>query len=172
MIMDAQLLFDGSMSANGVLSGSSCSAWAAGSHDSANVIDVSQIAGSKDGQGRDIGIGGDPSLQLFVETSSDFAGGAGATLQVEILTAPDDGSGAPGSWTVLEETPALTVADIAGQEIFRVPVPVGIEKFIKLTYVVGTAALTAGSIIAGIVVDRQALGPNLGYPNGYSNQYI
>lgn len=173
MIMDALNLLDGSYSAAGVLSGSSCAAWNTGSYTSANIIDTSNLASSSAGQGRDVGIGDD--LQLVIEALTAITGAANSTLTVAIQTAPDNGSGAPGAWTTLEQTPALPVGTAgiaAGTELLRVPMPLGIQKFIQVQYTVGTANVSAGSVVAAIVLDREALGPNLGYKSGYSNQYI
>jgi hypothetical protein len=174
MIMDNLLLFDGSLG-GGVLSGTSVNSgttFTVGSTDSANIIDVSQLASSSSGYGRDVGIGDDPALLIVCMVGTSFAG-TGATLQVQLQTAPDNGSGSPGSWTVLEQTAALAVSTLtAGTQIFQVPMPIGVQKFLKLTYVVGTANMTAGSIISAIALDRAALGPLMGYRSGYSNQYV
>ena len=175
MIMDGLLLFDGSMGSNGTLSGTAVNSgttFVVGNQDSANIIDLSQLASSNKGYGRDIGIGDDPAVLIDCLIAANFTG-AGATMAVQLQTAPDNGSGSPGSWTVLEQTPALAVSTLtAGTEIFRTPVPAGVQKFLKLTYVIGTANMTAGSIISTLVLDRSALGPLMGYQSGYSNQYL
>jgi hypothetical protein len=58
----------------------------------------------------------------------------------------------------------------AATEIFRVKIPAApstlIPKFYKLGYFVTGANMTAGGIVSGIVLDRQGLGPNLGYQSG------
>jgi translation initiation factor 6 (eIF-6) len=173
--MDGLLFFDGSVASNGSLTPTSVNSGttftSATPQDSANIIDVSNIAANANAQGRDIGIGDDPSLQIECLITATFTG-TGATMAVEIQTAPDGGSGTPGSWTVLETTPAIGVANLtAGTELFRVPMPLGVQKFLKLTYVVGTANMTAGAIVSSVVIDRQALGPLMGYKSGFSNQY-
>lgn len=174
MIMDNLLLFDGSVSAAGALSGTSTSAWSVGNRDSANIIDLSQIANSASGAGRDIGIGDDP-LWLLIINPTAITGAASSTLTVNLLTAPDNGSGSPGAWTTLLTSQAYAVGTsglAVGTELLRVALPLGIQKFLKLNYVTGTANITAGSIVAAIVDDRTALGPLMGYPNNYSTQYI
>ncbi len=177
MIMDALLLFDGAVSSGGSLAGTAVNSgttFVVGTQDCANIIDLSQIAGSASGNGRDVGIGNDPALLIYCGVNTTFTSGGNATMQVEIQTAPDNGSGAPGSWTVLDlGTPLVPVASlVAGYEIFRTPMPLGVQKFLKLSYIIGTANMTAGAIIAGIVLDRAALGPLMGYKSGFSNQYI
>jgi hypothetical protein len=174
MIMDGLLLFDGSVSSAGVLSGTSVvsgTTFIVGSTDSANIIDVSQLANSASGYGRDVGIG--DGLQILCMVGTAFTSGGGATMAVSISTAPDSGSGTPGTWGVLETGPAVAVASLtAGTELLRVPMPLGVQKFLKLTYTVATANMTAGTIISAIVLDRQALGTLYGYRSGFSNTYL
>lgn len=174
MIMDSLLLFDGSVSATGALvptAVNSGTTFTVGTTDSANVIDVSQIASSAKGLARDVGVGDDPALLIDILVNTDFAG-TNATLQVSLETAPDDGSGGIGSWTVLESTAAIPVASLKAG--FKIPmqVPPGVLKYLKLVYTVGTANMTAGKIISSLVLDRSQLGPLSGYPSGYSNQYV
>jgi hypothetical protein len=173
--MDSLLMFDGGLSAQGVFSGTSVvsgtSFTSAAATDSANIIDVSQIAGSAKGLGRDIGIGDDPELKIAIEVMTAFAG-VGASMQIELQTAPDNGSGSPGAWSVINMTPVIPVASLVPGQINTLEIVPGVQKFLKLTYVVTGANMTAGAIAAGIVLGRGNLGPNLGYPSGYSNQYV
>lgn len=176
MIMDALLLFDGSVNAQGTLAGTTVNSGTtftdAANTDSANVIDVSQIAASAAGRGRDIGIGDDPDLQVAIVVTTSFAG-VGASLQVLLETSADDGTGNPDTWVPIAESPEVNVAAlVAGYQFNNFVMPPGVQKYLKLTYVVTGANMTAGAIAAGIVVDRELLGPNLGYPSGYSNQYV
>ena len=154
MIMDSLLIFDGSMSAGGAASGTSVNSgttFVVGNQDSANIIDTSNIAANANAQGRDVGIGDDPALLIECLIMASFAG-TGASMAVQLQTAPDNGSGAPGSWTVLEQTPAIAVASLtAGAELFKAPIPIGVQKFLKLTYVVSGANMTAGQIFSTIV---------------------
>jgi hypothetical protein len=171
--MDNLLLFDGSFS-NGLLTGTSVNSgttFTTGANtDSANILDMSQIAASASGLGRDIGVGDDPALEIAIEIQTSFAG-SGASMQVYLQAAPDGGSGTPGSYTILLESQVYGVASLtAGTEIFRTKIPAApsnlVPKFYKLTYVVTGANMTAGAIISGIILDRSGLGPNLGYQSG------
>lgn len=174
MIMDALLLFDGSVSAAGALiptAVNSGTTFAVGTTDSANIIDVSQIAGSKLGLGRDVGVGDDPALLIDIDINTTFTG-ATATLTVTLETAPDDGSGGIGAWTPIESSGAIGVASLVAGYKIPMQIPPGVQKYLKLVYTVASANFTAGKLIAGIVLDRSQLGPALGYPSGYSNQYI
>lgn len=175
MIMDNQLFFDGSVNAQGSLQGTSVvsgTSFVSGTpQDSANIIDLSQIANSASGKGRDVGIGDDPELQIAIEILMAFAG-AGASMQIEIQTAPDNGAGAPGTWIPLQMTRVYPVANLGVGALDTLDIPPGVQKYLKLTYLVTGANMTAGQIVSAIVLDKQLLGPNLGYPSGYSNQYI
>ncbi|MDR3554069.1 MAG: hypothetical protein P4L55_04890 [Syntrophobacteraceae bacterium] len=175
MIMDALLIFDGSVNSVGTLLGtvvnSGVSFTTSAGTDSANIIDVSQIASSASGKGRDVGIGDSPALQIAIEVMTAFAG-TGASLQILLQTAPDSGFGTPGSWSVLNMTPVMPVANLTVGQITYLDIVPGVQKFLKLTYVVTGANMTQGAVIAGMVLDRFLFGPNLGYPSGYSNQYV
>jgi hypothetical protein len=108
--------------------------------------------------------------------------GSSSTLQVNLQYAPDNGSGSPGSWVTMQSSAVYALTALtAGAELMRMtippysPAPAGgspLPKFIQTTYTVGTANMTAGSIFAAITLDRQALGPLLGYRSGYVNTYI
>jgi hypothetical protein len=178
MIMDNLLLFDGSVSSAGALSGTTItSGWAnpatPATYTSANTIDTSQIAGAATAQGRDIGIGDDPALLLLVTAMTAITGSANSTLQIALAAAPDGGSGTPGSFVVIAQSPAYAVGTggiAAGTELFRIPVPASLSsaspKFYQVQYIVGTANISAGSVLATIILDREGLGPNLAYQQG------
>ena len=171
--MDSLLFFDGSQSSAGVLTGTAVNSgttFTTGANtDSANILDVSQIASSASGYGRDVGVGDDPALEVYVGIQTAFVG-SGASMQVYLQAAPDS-SGSPGTYVVLAESQVYAVAALTqGAEIFRIKIPAApptlVPKFYKLTYVVTGANMTAGAIIAGIVLDREALGPGMGYRSG------
>ncbi|MGA2401453.1 MAG: hypothetical protein ABSG91_07075 [Syntrophobacteraceae bacterium] len=191
MIMDALLLLDGSVSAAGVLSGTVINtSWAnpptTTTYYSANVIDVSQLASSASGLGRDIGIGDDPGLQLVVMAPVAVCGSSGSSTLVVALQAAPDSSGSPGSYVTLASTGVLTASGTspypiiaAGAEVLRIAIPISAgaaaPKFYRVAYTIAGAALATGGtgqIIACIVLDRTALGPLMGYQSGYSNAYI
>jgi len=185
MIMDALLLFDGAVSSAGALAGTVINtAWAnppvVGTYYSANVIDVSQVASSAKGYGRDIGIGDDPALLLVVSAPVAIIGLATSTLQFLLQAAPDNGSGAPGTYDTIAQSEAYAVGTtgISG-EVWRTPIPPAnagyVPKFYRLGYVIGTANLATGGtgqVLAEMVLDKSSLGPMMGYQSGYSNQYL
>lgn len=156
MILDALLSFDPA--------GTSLAS-AAGTYDSTNIIDLHLINGGipvlANGQGaRDIGIGDDNMLQLMVLVTTTFTSSGAGTLQVNFQGAPDNGSGAPGSWTTYISTEVYALASlIAGARLFDIGVPrppagVTFPRFLQLTYVIGTATMTAGQVESFIVGQR------------------
>jgi hypothetical protein len=180
--MDSLLMMDGSVSAAGVFSGTAVNSgvtFTVGSTTSANILDTSQLATSASGYGRDMGIG--EGLELVVMLTAACTG-ATATLQVQLQYAPDGGSGTPGSFVTVAQSPVIALSALtAGAELLRIKLPAmipdpatgsALPKFIQMNYVVGTANLTGGAIAAFITVDKTALGPLMGYRSGYSNTYL
>jgi hypothetical protein len=186
--MDNLLLLDGSVSSAGALSGTlvnNTNNWAnppasGSTYYSVNTIDVSQLASSKSGYGRDIGIGDDPALLLVVSAPVPIIGLANSTLQIALQVAKDDGTGNPTGWDTIAQSEAIAVgtAGISG-EIWRTPIPQAnagyVPKFYRLAYTIAGANLATGgtgAILAMIVLDKDARGPFSGYQSGYSNQYL
>ena len=103
-----------------------------------------------------------------------------STLQIALQAAPDS-SGSPGSYVTLASSPIYTASGTspypvlaAGQEALRITVPLvdpstTIPKFYRLAYTIAGAALATGgtgAIFATITINREALGPGLGYRSG------
>ena len=182
MIMDGLLLLDGSVSA-GVFTGTAVNptnTFTSGTPTaSANAIDLSQLASSAKGYGRDIGVGDDIELVCMVTTTFQ---GSSSTLQVQVQYAPDNGSGGAGTYVTVAQSIAYALSALtAGSELLRIKVPPmtptssfgsALPKFMQMNYVVGTANMSAGAIASFIVIDKTALGPQMGYQSGYSNQYL
>lgn len=151
MILDALQRFDDNVSL----------AIVAGTQASTNVLDygiTSGIPSSANGGGaRDMGIGDSPALKLLVQVGTAFAGGT--SLQVAIQGAPDNGSGAPGTFVTWYSSPAiLTAAMNAGSRLLEMDFPrppdgVVVPRYVRLLYtVVGT--MTAGTVTSFVVLDR------------------
>src|SRR5438445_217254 len=112
---------------------------------------------------RDLGIGDDPALKLAIFVTTAFTAAGAATLVVQFQGAPDNGSGAPGAYVTYAESRAYALADLAvGKKLLPIDVPhrdpslvVTFPRFYQLNYVVATGPMTAGAIVAGIVIDRQ-----------------
>lgn len=182
MILDGLLTFTGTFygATGGVQSGTYTDAPTTGTQTSSNVLDLgisgipASISGGGGGGARDIGIGDDPAMKLLVLVTVAFT--VGTSLQVNLQGAPDNGSGAPGSYTTMLSGPVVTEANlIAGARLLDddVPRPVpaqAIPRFLALQYVsVGTHS--TGQIRAHIVLDRHDLPEQSnavlgGYPPG------
>src|SRR5207237_6687185 len=110
---------------------------------------------------RDIGIGDDPALKLLVQVVTAFTSAGAATLSVTLQGAPDNGSGAPGSYASWWSSPtyALATLAVAGARLYdmdmpRPPAGIAIPRFLRLSYVIGGATTTAGTVFSAIVLDR------------------
>ena len=183
MILDGFLIFTGTSqgASGGIASGAQTDAPTTGTQDCSNIVDIgvkSGIPTSANGAGaRDLGIG-NPDIWLFAEVTTALTGGT--SIQLELQGAPDNGSGSPGSYTVMWTGAVVVEADlVAGAQLANVNVPRVIPgqplpRFLKMTCVsVGTHS--AGTIEAGVVLDRfdqifsptgTAAGTLSGYPAG------
>ena len=163
MILDNLLMFTGTSNgaAAGITSGAQTDAPTTGTQVASNILDLgvnSGVPSSANGGGaRDLGIGDNPSLELLAAVTTTFA--SGTSLQLELSGAPDNGSGAPGSYTVMWTSPAFVEAGlVAGVQLANITVPRTIPgqplpRFLRLRFItVGTH--TAGAIECCIVLDR------------------
>lgn len=141
MILDGKLLFD---------SQSAITATAV----SANVIDL--------GVNEDIGIGDTPSLQLLVQIITGLVTANAGTLNVQYQASTDN-----VTFTTIAETGPLAAAALgAGQKIMKMALPNnGLTRYLRLNYLVGTGAFTAGTITAGIILGRDDM---IYYPANYN----
>jgi len=155
MILDSLLQFDSASSL----------AIAAGTQDSANILDLHITGGGlpvlANLQGaRDIGIGDNPALKLLVQVVTTFTSGGAGTLAVLLAGATDNGSGGANAFSTWWTSPTYALATlVAGARLLdmdmpRPPAGIAIPRFLKLTYTVGGATMTAGKVSAFIVIDR------------------
>jgi hypothetical protein len=124
-----------------------------GSTAGSNVIDL--------GVSRDIGGAVTDQLMLLCEVVTPFTSGGSATLQVQFQTSADN-----SAWSTLVQSDAVPVASLVqGYKFLPGEVPGGTQRYVRLNYVVGTAAMTAGAITAALVpsLDVQPV-----YPRGYT----
>ena len=171
MILDAFQMFD-------LPSAPRDLAQVAGTYASTNVLDygiTSGIPSSANGGGaRDMGIGDNPALKLFVQISTAFAGGT--SLQVALQGAIDDGAGAPSTFTTWYSSPVYALAGLtpAGLRLLNIDFPrppagVAVPRFMRLAYII-LGTMTAGQVVAGVVLDRDDqmyAGTNSGVLGGY-----
>jgi hypothetical protein len=132
---------------------------ALGSTASTNIIDL--------GIARDVGDAVTASLYLLCQVATAFASGGSATLQVQVQSAPDNGSGSPGTWSTIEQSDAIPVASLVQGYKFlpgAMVSPTTPGRFLRLNYVIGTAAMTAGAATAALV-------PSLDQQPAYARAY-
>lgn len=154
MILDALLQFDNAVSLAIVVS----------TQVSTNVIDLgisSGIPTSANGGGaRDIGIGDKPALKLVVQVTTTFTSGGAGTLAVSLQGAVDNGSGVPAAFSTWWTSPAYALATLnAGSRLLDMDMPrppdgIAIPRFLRLSYAVAGATMTAGNVSSYIVLDR------------------
>lgn len=180
MILDNLLTFTGTSNGatGGITSGAQTDAPTTGTQAASNIIDLGVLSGvpssANGGGARDIGVGDDPSLKLSALVTTAITGGT--SLQLQLQGAPDNGSGAPGSYTTMWTSSAIAEASlVAGAQLANIDVPrpapgQALPRYLKLNFIsVGTHS--AGAIECQIVVDRddQILGTAgiySGYPAG------
>ena len=162
MILDGLLTFSGTSNgaSGGITAGAQTDSPTTGTQAASNIIDlgVAGLPSSANGGGaRDIAVGDDPMLKLSAICPVAFTGGT--SLQLQLQGAPDNGSGAPGTYTTMWTSPAYAEASIiAGAQLANIDVPrpvagQALPRFLKLNYIsVGTHS--AGTIEAQIVIDR------------------
>lgn len=105
----------------------------------------------------DLGAHGDDiqrELTLFVQFRGNVESAGQSTLIIQLNT--DDTLNAGGDDLAADNT-LWTSASIAktaltdGAMLVKMPLPPGIQRYLRLKYTVGTANLTAGAIDAGLV---------------------
>lgn len=168
MILDALQCFDPAGTSVAI---------AAGDQASTNILHYGLLSGipsaANGGGARDMGIG--YPLKLVVQVGTGFASaGSTGSIQVAVQYAPDDGTGAPGSWVTAAQGP-LYVIPVAGTQLLNIDLPRPkdgmIPAFCRLLYTVATQTMSAGTVSAFVVLDRedqpnQAAGYLGGYPAG------
>jgi len=179
MILDSLLTFTGTSNGatGGITAGAQTDLPTTGTQAASNIIDLG-LAGipsyANGGGARDIGVGDDPSLKLSAIVVTAITGGT--SLQLQLQGAPDNGSGAPGSYTTMWTSAAIAEASlVAGAQLANIDIPrvvfgQALPRFLKLNFIsVGTHS--AGAIECQIVLDRddQIMGTGgaySGYPAG------
>ena len=179
MILDGLLTFTGTSNGatGGITSGAQTDAPTTGTQAASNIIDLglNGLPGSANGGGaRDLGVGDDPALKLSAMVIAAFTGGT--SLQLQLQGAPDNGSGAPGSYTTMWTSAAIAEASlVAGAQLANIDVPrvvfgQAIPRYLKLNFI-SVGSHGAGTIEAQIVLNRddQIMGTGgaySGYPAG------
>jgi len=162
MILDGLLTFTGTSNgaSGGITSGAQTDSPTTGTQVASNILDLGVTSGvpssANGGGARDIGVGDDPMLKLSATVTTTFTGGT--SLQFELDGAPDNGSGAPGSYTIMWQSQAIAEAQLIPGQMINVDVPrvvpgQPLPRFLRLRFItVGTHS--AGAVEAQIVIDR------------------
>jgi hypothetical protein len=112
---------------------------------------------------RDIGSGYD--IRVLAQITATFTGGT--SIQAIIQGAPDNGSGAPGTWTTMMSGPVVATASATiGVRLFDNDVPreagafpdrpgpsQPLPRFLRMQWVI-VGTMTGGSVYAALVLDR------------------
>lgn len=111
---------------------------------STNYIDLGAV--------RDIGIGA--PIEVFAVMTATALSAGSSTLVAAIET---DTQSSFATKVTLAQTAAIAKASLVqGFEFLKMKLPQGVQRYVQLSYTVGTADLTAGTIRAGLILDRQA----------------
>src|ERR1017187_2301641 len=109
MILDSLLVFDPNPTSVAIAAGTQASTNAIPLRATGQIPVLANLQGA-----RDMGIGDNPALKISVVVVVAFTTGGGAgTLSVSFQGAPDNGSGASGSYTTYYTTPAYALATVA-----------------------------------------------------------
>ena len=88
---------------------------------------------------------------LFAFNTLPTAAGA-ATVTVEAQTSPDN-----ATWTTASSSGAVPIAQFTARRPgggIRLAFPAAVARYVRLNYVIGTGPLTAGTITASFVLQR------------------
>ena len=100
----------------------------------------------------DLGVGGDAigrELWLDVHVTTKCTSDGAATLAAALYTSADE---AFGTSTLLVSGATIALANLdAGDKVLVCRVPPGALRYLRITYTIGTAALTAGKWSAQLV---------------------
>lgn len=132
MILDTQARFSSAQSI----------AAAAGTLASTDYIDTGAAA--------DIGIGNDIMLQISIGTA---VAGAGASVQFALQSDDNTSFSTP---TTFPLTAAIPVASLTANSVqFRGRLPIGLERYVRVAYIISGATTTAGTANAFLANDLQ-----------------
>ncbi len=127
----------------------------AGTYASTNIIDTGApgtVYGAAAALGRDVGKGN--PVNVLAQVTQTFASAGAATLQFKIETA--DNAAFTTNKQVLAESRAYALAELVAGKQFEVQyLPNNCRRYIRISYVIGTATTTAGTCTAGIVLGVQ-----------------
>ena len=95
---------------------------------------------------------GKSELSIFAKVGTAFTAAGAATMTIEVQTATDAAFTTPIVLARSADVPKASL--VAGYQPIMIDVPVGCQRFLRMNYVVSTGPMTAGTLTAGIVADR------------------
>lgn len=126
--------------------------------------------------GFDIGAGDGFAIpEVVCEVGASFVSAGGATLQIALQAAPDDGTGTAGTYQTITQTSTFTSGQIPANQIIQFQVPpvsanwIGeaMPRFYRLNFVVGTSTFSAGKITAYLNLNPSQATKIQNYPGNY-----
>lgn len=118
---------------------------------STNILDTNPTGIPATPQNIDEGIGEEAYLNIRIGTAALSATG---TLQFVLQTDDNSGFATPTEFPL---TAALVQANLtANKFVYQGRLPIGLERYLRVVYRVGTAAFTAGTVDAFLTKDTQA----------------
>ena len=126
MLIDNSLLFSDGQSPTGTV----------GTVASTNTIDLRSTYGDAIPEG----------LWLVIACSVAPASSGAATIQFQLQSSADD-----VTFTTLWTGPQLAYTAVATGFVAQIEFPLGTQRYVRLNYIIGTAALTAGTFQAVLV---------------------
>ncbi len=183
MIIDGFQLFTGTSNgaSGGITSTAYTDAPTTGTQTASNTIDYGVVNGTPSGgatnpANRDMGIGDDPALKVVAIVTTAFT--VGTSLQAQLWGAPDNASGAGGTYYLMWQGPIVAEANLTvGCDLANVDFPreipdIGPVRYVQMRFVtVGTHSTGTVEAFIGLNQSQQikgasAAGPLSGYPAG------
>lgn len=164
MIMDQNIIFAGSIGANGAPAGQLVTA--TGTTASTNVLDLAPLAGH---QVPDMGMGED--VDIVVNILQTLTSGGAATVQFQLVDADD--AALSVNVNVISDSAVFGFAElVAGSQVvleWARKSPRKARRYVGINIIIGTAALTnaTGQFFAGLVKDVQDVS-NRYFNSGYT----
>lgn len=160
MILDAALLFSGSVSANNVLTGQAVNG--AGSILSSNTVDIAPLLNGGN-QPADIGVG----ENVFVEFSVITAPTVGTSVRFQLIQADD--AALTSNVQVINQTDDIPIANLPAGTIVPLrwdpAAPFTPKRYVGTRYI-NTGAIATFSVAAAVAKDIQLRQQN--YKSGYT----
>ena len=91
-------------------------------------------------------------MELLIQVREAFTAAGAATLTIDLET---DDNTSFSSATVLASSGVIAKASLTlDSEQFKIKIPAGAERYVRLNYTVATGPMTAGKLDAGLVLAR------------------